>query len=291
MENLDGTLFYNDLQDAAVSKLIIDSRFKNEYQDSYIKTAINVPIDSELMTAYIANKLTVNEFIHKIEETCLEKFKKEFNKRHMKAIYRKIIIYDDIGSTNGPASILAKAIIEQANTNTVFTIEDGFKNFQNKYPFLCSSEEKKALSGFFPSEIIPDFLYLGNYQNASSELQLGHLKISHVINAAGELPNYFQDKLQYFNVAIDDIPTANISTAFIQTFEFIEKARISNGRVLIHCNMGMSRSSSVTIAYLMKINRWPFKDAERFVKQRRSVINPNPGFRIQLQEFEVMLLK
>jgi hypothetical protein len=48
----------------------------------------------------------------------------------------------------------------------------------------------------------------------------------------------------------------------------------------------MSRSASVVIAYLMKELGLPMLDALTFVRKRRPIVYPNPGFQRQLFEYE-----
>lgn len=57
------------------------------------------------------------------------------------------------------------------------------------------------------------------------------------------------------------------------------------GRILVHCNKGVSRSSSMVIAYLMKLHSMTFEHALAFVVERRPMANPNENFRQQLQEY------
>jgi protein-tyrosine phosphatase len=52
---------------------------------------------------------------------------------------------------------------------------------------------------------------------------------------------------------------------------------------------GVSRSSSVVIAFLMKRNQMSLKDAIEYVKERRPIVEPNRGFMRQLIEYERML--
>lgn len=53
--------------------------------------------------------------------------------------------------------------------------------------------------------------------------------------------------------------------------------------------MGVSRSASTVIAYAMKEYSWTLDKAYDFVKQKRSVTRPNPGFMRQLAEYEGIL--
>lgn len=53
--------------------------------------------------------------------------------------------------------------------------------------------------------------------------------------------------------------------------------------------MGVSRSASTVIAYAMKEFGWPLEKAYNYVKQKRSITQPNAGFMRQLSEYEGIL--
>ena len=65
-----------------------------------------------------------------------------------------------------------------------------------------------------------------------------------------------------------------------------ENARKKNGRVLVHCVAGISRSVTVTMSYIMQEMGYSLNDAFDYVKQRKSDISPNFGFMGQLLEFQ-----
>ena len=50
---------------------------------------------------------------------------------------------------------------------------------------------------------------------------------------------------------------------------FIEKALESGGKILVHCAAGVSRSSTVVLAYLMYKNRWGYERALEYGKSKR----------------------
>lgn len=74
---------------------------------------------------------------------------------------------------------------------------------------------------------------------------------------------------------------------------FISRAdsvKNSGGRVLVHCQAGISRSATICLAYLIQSRRVRLDEAFDFVKQRRGVISPNFSFMGQLLQFETQVL-
>jgi hypothetical protein len=61
----------------------------------------------------------------------------------------------------------------------------------------------------------------------------------------------------------------------------------AGGSVVVHCNMGMSRSASVVIGYLIRRQRWSYERAYMHTKLLRAIISPNAGFESVLQEMEL----
>lgn len=55
-------------------------------------------------------------------------------------------------------------------------------------------------------------------------------------------------------------------------------------KVLVHCNAGVSRSSTVVIAWLIVLEGMSFEDALAHCKGRRTQVKPNEGFTEQLKE-------
>jgi hypothetical protein len=57
------------------------------------------------------------------------------------------------------------------------------------------------------------------------------------------------------------------------------------GKVYVHCVQGVSRSATVTLAYLIYTEKMPYQDAFKLVKDRRGIVSPNLGFMVQLMMF------
>lgn len=65
-----------------------------------------------------------------------------------------------------------------------------------------------------------------------------------------------------------------------------EEAMSAQCGVLVHCVAGVSRSVTVTLAYLMQRHRLCLRDAFELVRSRKTDIAPNFHFMRQLHSFE-----
>ena len=56
-------------------------------------------------------------------------------------------------------------------------------------------------------------------------------------------------------------------------------------KILDHCERRTSRSSSFVVAHLIWAKKMPFKEALKFVHEKRPLIYPKPGLQNQLGIF------
>ncbi|XP_064486913.1 dual specificity protein phosphatase 7-like isoform X1 [Ornithodoros turicata] len=143
----------------------------------------------------------------------------------------------------------------------------------------------------FPVQIIP-FLFLGNEENSTDLEALERNNIRYVLNVTHNLANAFEglDRgIKYMKIPIEDHWSQNLSSFFPQAIAFIDEARQKRVGVLVHCLAGVSRSVTVTLAYLMQKHKMPLNDAYDFVKKRKANIAPNFNFLGQLLDFENLL--
>lgn len=110
-------------------------------------------------------------------------------------------------------------------------------------------------------------------------------KICKVLIAAKCLAQHFKE-LEYKQLNLADNPTANIAKYFVESIKFIHESLSADKAILVHCLGGISRSSSIVIAYIMFTLDMPFQKAFDFVKGQHSKANPNSGFVDQLKKFE-----
>jgi hypothetical protein len=133
---------------------------------------------------------------------------------------------------------------------------------------------------------ITEKLFLGNEDTARDKAILNKLNISNILICAEGCEPFFKDEYKYKILYIDDAIDENILSWLQEAFEFIDSAEKN---IYIHCVMGISRSPSIVIAYLMYKNKMSYEEAYDFVKNKRNVINPNSGFQEQLKKFEKIL--
>ncbi|KAM7269798.1 hypothetical protein ACFE04_025295 [Oxalis oulophora] len=146
-------------------------------------------------------------------------------------------------------------------------------------------EFKRDKLAFFNKECsrIDDHIYLGSEAVAKNRDVLKDNGITHVLNCVGFVcPEYFKTDLVYKTLWLQDSPSEDITSILYDVFDYFEDVREQKGRVFVHCCQGVSRSTSLVIAYLMWREGRSFEDAFQFVKAAREVANPNLGFACQL---------
>lgn len=136
-------------------------------------------------------------------------------------------------------------------------------------------------------------LYLGNIRHATDFPVIQELGIMYILNTAYSERDVnteiYGPQRKFLGVSMDDDCTYDISKDFIQCIEFIKTAKKEQKAILIHCMAGVSRSATVTIAYIMQQHKMSLKDAATLVSKRRPIIFPNIGFIRHLMEYEKKL--
>ncbi|XP_021357881.1 protein phosphatase Slingshot homolog 1-like isoform X2 [Mizuhopecten yessoensis] len=151
-------------------------------------------------------------------------------------------------------------------------------------------QEMITIMGLMDSPtMIKDFLFLGSEFNASNLEELTENGVDHILNISREVDNFFPEILTYMNIKEWDNEEADLCKHWDDTNKFIAKARRENSKVLVHCKMGISRSASTVMAYLMKEYGMSRREAYDFVKAKRACVMPNQAFWAQLLIYEGIL--
>ncbi|XP_015673595.1 dual specificity protein phosphatase 5 [Protobothrops mucrosquamatus] len=204
------------------------------------------------------------------------------------------------------------ASLPEAGTRVCF-LKGGYETFYSQYPEFCIdvkpvSQEKieteKNINGLHekqcihqkpaydqggPVEILP-FLYLGSAYHASKCEFLANLNITALLNVSRKSSEAFTNQFCYKWIPVEDSHTADISSHFQEAIEFIDCTRRAGGKILVHCEAGISRSPTICMAYLMKTRKFRLEEAFDYIKQRRSLISPNFSFMGQLLQYESEIL-
>ncbi|XP_055689171.1 dual specificity protein phosphatase 18-like [Lutzomyia longipalpis] len=140
------------------------------------------------------------------------------------------------------------------------------------------------------SKILPTLYLCG--ANAARPDVLVDLGITLIINVAPELPDtpLPEPPPDYLRISILDKGENNIMKHFNEVTRRIETERLNGGTSLVHCVAGVSRSTSICLAYLMRYMKMTLRDAFLYVKATRPQIRPNVGFFRQLIAYETEIL-
>uniref|UniRef100_A0A8C2L368 Dual specificity protein phosphatase 26 n=1 Tax=Cyprinus carpio TaxID=7962 RepID=A0A8C2L368_CYPCA len=158
-------------------------------------------------------------------------------------------------------------------------------------------------------------LYIGNMDIAENCAEIRRRRFTHVLNCAhssrrgGEI--YDGMGITYMGIDAHDSPTYDMSANFNKAAEFIHTAlkgggkcvshysghlqlRVTKlylfieGKILVHCHVGVSRSATIVLAYLMLKQNMTLVEAIQKVKEGRGVF-PNRGFLRQLIDLHIKL--
>lgn len=137
---------------------------------------------------------------------------------------------------------------------------------------------------------ILEFLYLGS-QDSVLKSNIRRYQFTDILSVGIKIPTLGNDDnepIATHFVECLDLPETKLDLIIKQTNKIIRSVYDKNGRVLVHCNAGVSRSSAVCIGYLMLELRSTFDSAYSLVKSKRACIAPNSGFLKQLKEMDQM---
>ncbi|XP_023325845.1 dual specificity protein phosphatase 3 [Eurytemora carolleeae] len=154
----------------------------------------------------------------------------------------------------------------------------------NKMPGNCRNISDEVFPG----------IHVGDKGAAKNTFYLKKVGVTHVLNTAEGQKQATVDTnaayykpvgIKYKGLKLLDVAQTNIAMHFDEVAEFIDEALSSGGCVLVNCQMGMSRSSTCVLAYLMLRQNMTAVEALTEVRKHRDV-RPNDGFLRQLAELD-----
>ncbi|KAL0576853.1 hypothetical protein V5O48_005118 [Marasmius crinis-equi] len=143
-------------------------------------------------------------------------------------------------------------------------------------------------------EILPG-LYLGPFVASKSLETLQSLDITHIVcirdaKEAFSVRPRFPENFQYLTLDVQDNEEQNLIRLFPRAKQFIDEALAPGrgGKVLVHCNGGISLSPAFVVMFVMQYYSLSWEDALHLVQNRRYCISPNGGFLTQIKEYEAI---
>ncbi|KAG6841021.1 hypothetical protein C0991_002569 [Blastosporella zonata] len=141
-------------------------------------------------------------------------------------------------------------------------------------------------------EILPG-LWLGPFVASKSLETLKQLNITHIVcirdaKEAFSVRPRFEDQFKYMVLDVEDSEEQNLIRLFPGAKQFIDAALSAGGRVLVHCNGGISLSPAFVVMFAMQFYNVSWEEALHLVQNRRYCISPNGGFLTQIKEYEAI---
>lgn len=143
---------------------------------------------------------------------------------------------------------------------------------------------------------ITDSLFVGSRPRVGDTAALKAAGITHVVSCLpeGERASvaFLCADFECLFVPLEDAIEADLSAALPEVFSFAAKATGADAqaRILVHCEVGVSRSAAVAIALVMESEKRAFFDAFSRVRSKRPDVLPNIGFASRLQRLEHAML-
>ena len=134
-------------------------------------------------------------------------------------------------------------------------------------------------------------MFLGSDLVAKDSESFEKNGITHVVNCAADYSQdyHIEKGIKYKSYHLKDHVREDISCVFYDAIEFMQEAKKAGGRVYVHCVQGISRSSTIIIAYKIFTEGISYQEAYEQVKARRACANPNMTFIAQLVQFQKRL--
>lgn len=116
---------------------------------------------------------------------------------------------------------------------------------------------------------------------------LGIKRVISILEDETDMPKYNKSNIirHHKKILLDDQSYCDIRRHFEDTYTFIHEAP-QGENVLIHCMAGISRSATLVVSYLMRKFKIGYRTAMQYLEMRRPIVDPNPGFRRQLRNFQ-----
>ncbi|NWQ81569.1 STYL1 protein, partial [Columbina picui] len=275
---------------------LLDARTQREYNESHIITARRIeqsPTGEFLVPDYEELRCVRYCVVYDCETSsldCCDSGKKEKEKGSKPALAKSFLI--SLDAEDGTAVKYARSL-EEFTRHPVLVLKGGYKHFSACYHFLRSQKllwMPQELQNFqlYPVEILQAKLYLGNFKQACDQQIQKDLKIKALVNISEEPATLFAEGGECLHISIPDAIEADLFSSFSTISHFID-TQLDRGAVLVFSSLGISRSCTATIAYLIHSCQFTLKKAWKYVLRCKMNMRPHQGFVKQLSDWETKI--
>jgi hypothetical protein len=154
------------------------------------------------------------------------------------------------------------------------------KTTNTKQKYESDSNEEKGIE-YWSSEILPN-LFIGGENASLDKKRLKYSKITHILICAKELKKIHAGSFVYLLIPGLDTNDFKLNQYFEITNDFIKNG-LKEGRLLICCMEGKSRSCTIAANYILKNFDTDLEETLTFLKLKHPPCNINVGFLKQLE--------
>ncbi|GMH50832.1 hypothetical protein TL16_g00879 [Triparma laevis f. inornata] len=143
---------------------------------------------------------------------------------------------------------------------------------------------KEKLRGL---SLVTNHIVLGGRDEANNKGLMDKYGVTHILNVCKQLPNFFPSDYTYLKINAMDSPDYQLVQDYSKAAAFLAHVEKINGRCLVHCIAGVSRSVTLVMMHLMRNHEVCLNQCYKHIKSCRPFIRPNEGFLYQAAEFEL----
>jgi dual specificity MAP kinase phosphatase len=221
---------------------------------------------------------------------------------------KPVVLYDKSSTTDSPLAETSPLRVFSyyfaiTENRPVYIIDGGYAAIRAEMPadtemtqfgqFLTAQVQQRSppttpIMQQSNLNFVDDFVAVGSEADAHNLALLKTHGVTHLLNLTPTPSNpEVVAAIRTLQIPLMDSHKQDILGILEQALAFIAEARSApNGRILVHCFAGISRSGSIAIAYQMVSKGVSFREAYAIVTQHRARVEPNLNFCGQLVTFE-----
>lgn len=291
------------LKDIIQESLVLDIRTNTDFNKLHLAGAYSLQYPFILMKRILK---TYKNLDFSIDKYILDD-EDPLKKRHSAT---SIVLYNENGVINPEMMMYMDILSREMPSRVVSYVYGGFNAIVQNGSYTLQSndivEVVKPIQPIEQEDSTRDFNYIDKnicttpLINRSTNIAIGAETVAHnqeLVRAEGfthilnvsSTCHYSYSDIIYLWKQISDRPNQTLFNVLPECVMFIDSAVTNNGKILVHCQAGISRSVSMVIAYYMWSCKMSYNEAITMIQKQRDKISPNIGFIGQLLTFELYL--